>query len=541
MEIMVHNVGFIPHREQIATHARYRYRLRKKGSHPASQEIEHNLWLIHYKQTDPQNRIHTAQLQLHQQHQQMLHDRMVLQSQGAIPRKDFMLLDRAAWPQIALPVQARRGSSANGPYPGQPSFAMVQPPGFYSGHVAHPGPPAKRARQAGPNQMHPGMRPHMQLHEFEVEEAEDSLIADWLDNMTPTAISTERFKRNHVWLEEVFSSIHSISHILPEDLGLGLAGELADLTKGVLSAQVEDTDYQRRGRPDNMLGSIDQNAVYHRLGPEKLAVLEQRVNDYINRKEDEMDKMRELHTKRLARLNQGKFYLEADDQLREAGIDETRMDEVAREVEAKMHIKVQEGQELACAQQGMLEDDGKELNGDDSNDETGLPSDDAAAGLLDEFTSNVEFTNTDAQLTSVDEVAVAAVPSTNNNLHIMQNMDIDIQLETQKASVHEIETAKAEDEWVVVDNREQTTSMEQQASRKHTESPEATKQHTADDVDAQQHSTEANDVLQPESMFEGAEFEPFENMDAGYEGGDSLLNFGGGFGGDSSGTIGDGS
>jgi len=43
--------------------------------------------------------------------------------------------------------------------------------------------------------------------------------------------------------------------------------------------------------------------------------------------------------------------------------------------------------------------------------------------------------------------------------------------------------------------------------------------------------------MQPESMFEEAEFDAFA-MSGGYdEGGDSLLNFGGGFGGDASGGL----
>jgi hypothetical protein len=498
---MVHSTGFVPQREQIATHSRYRYRLRKKGVHPASQDVEHNLWLIYYRQSEPGNRIHVSQLQIHHYHQQVLHDRMLLQNQGAIPRKDFMLMDRTLWPHITLPAQVRRGSGMNGPYPGQPAFPMGAPPG-YPGHLPHPGPPAKRMRQAGPphHQMQHGMR-QMQLHELEVEEAEDSLIADWLDNMTPTAISTERFKRNHMWLDEVLSSVYAVNNILPEDLGFGLAGELADLTKDFLSAQ-ESTN-QRRGKAD-ALGPIDQNAVYYRLGPENLAELEQKVADYIDAKQENMDDMRNQYSKRMAHLNKGKFYLEADQRLRDAGNDKNAMDALLRDVEAQLGIRVQEGQDMVCVQQGMLEQDGEDLNGHGQN---GLGDD--AAGLQDEFTS-----------AGYSKTAATAPPPT-DSMHLM---DMDV---AHGGSV----TSKGEDEWVVVDNGDQQGSQS-------AVSGEADKQHAGDGGDAQQHGADAGDVMQ-ESMFEGADFDPFGGISSGYEdGADTLLNFGGEFGGDTSGGLG---
>lgn len=342
--------------------------------------------------------------------------------------------------------------------------------------------------------MQHGMR-QMQLHELEVEEAEDSLISDWLDNMTPTAISTERFKRNHMWLEEVLSSIYSVNHILPEDLGFGLAGELADLTKDFLNAQ--DVSPQRRAKGEP-LGPIDQNAVYYSLGPEKLAELEQKIADYVDANDESMDDMRKEHAKRMGRLNQGKFYLEADQRLRDAAGDEKLMDELLHNVEAQLGVRVQEGQELVCVQQGTLQQDGKELNGDGPNGQSGT-GDDTAAGLLDEFTSNVEYTHTEA-----------TAPA-NDNLHLM---DMDVA------------ASKGEDDWVVVENREQGLEAGTGDGKAH-----------ADDGEAQQHGAETSDVMQPESMFEEAEFDAFAMSGEYDEGGDSLLNFGGGFGGDASGGL----
>jgi hypothetical protein len=191
------------------------------------------------------------------------------------------------------------------------------------------------------------------------------------------------------------------------------------------------------------------------------------------------------------------------------------MDELLRNVEAQLGIRVQEGQELVCVQQGMLQQDGKELNGDAANGQSGLAGDDAAAGLLDEFTSNVEYTNTEA-----------TAPA-NDNLHLM---DMDV---AHEGAGHGIEASKAEDGWVVVENQEQ--GLESGAAP-----GDAGKQQASDDGDAQQHGAETSDVMQPESMFEGAEFVPFA-MSGGYdESADSLLNFGGGFGGDSVEGLGDG-
>jgi hypothetical protein len=201
--------------------------------------------------------------------------------------------------------------------------------------------------------------------------------------------------------------------------------------------------------------------------------------------------------------------------LREAGADENVTDQVLREVETRLGVRVQEGLELACVQQGTLEQDGNEQNGGDSNGQTEPGGDDAPAGLLDEFSSNAEYNNAEATAASTDD----------------HRMDMDV---AHEEAGQETEPPKGDEEWVVVEN------MDGQQGEPGAVSAEAAKQHAGDDGEAQQHGAQTSDVLQPVSMYGGADFDPFSSMGDGYEGGDSLLNFGGEFEGDASGGLGDG-
>jgi hypothetical protein len=539
-------MGFIPNREQFATHARYRYRIRKKdGQHGL---FNPSLWLVHYRPSDPQFRIPVQNIPLHPAIHQILNERHMIQQQGVLERKPFMLPDRNAWPQVAFPGRPRM--------PTQQQFPINQAPGFYPGGPQPVvGPPAKRPRQAGPAQMPGATRaPPMLPHDLELEEAEDTAAGDFLDYITPATISRMRFKTHHLWFEEVFSSLYSISHILPEDLGFGLVGELGDITKDILNtpsthnlkANLEDTRNLKQTIPK----PTDKELVYKPLEPEQMQSFEKRVAEFVERKQREMDEMRERHGKIMGRINKGKIYLDAEERLREAGTDMAKIDEIVREVELSMGISLEERKDVVCVQAGPTQEDeesDKQLNGtsingngqfDDVNS-TGLA--DSAAGLLDEFTSA-------ADLPSGGQPS-AAPSATAEGLDLMDDMDMDVDIAIPQPDTdvdQPADAAKAEDEWVVVENQEQEQVEKPQPAT--TEPPaaeapapvDAEKElnlGTATVDDTQVHNgegTDAVDLLQPESMFDGGDFDSFEGMEgANYDDddtGDGLLDFDGGFG-----------
>jgi Fungal domain of unknown function (DUF1750) len=498
----------------------------------------------------------------------MANERHMIQQQGVLEKKPFMLPDRNAWPQVAFPGRPRM--------PAQPQFPMNQPPGFYPGGpppVA--GPPAKRPRQAGPTQIPGAIRaPPMLTHDLELEEAEDTAAGDFLDYITPATISRMRFKTHHLWFEEVFSSLYSISHILPEDLGFGLVGELGDLTKDILNtpstqnvkANVEDNRNLKQTIPK----PSEKELVYKQLDPEQMKTFENRVAEFVERKQREMDDMRGQHAKIMGRINKGKIYLDAEERLREASTDTAKLDEIVREVELAMGISLEERKDVLCVQAGPTQEDeesekqlnGNGLNGNSQFDEinsNGLV--DSAAGLLDEFTST-------AELTGGDQPSRAA-STTGEGLDIMDDidMDVDMTIPAPEADIEQPSTTaeKTEDEWVVVENQDQEQLPQQQQQQQVADKVQPTtgdkpaaeesasaivaeKQpdlSTTSAVDEQINDEvvvdedqdvdqDADDILQPESMFDGADFDSFAGMEGtNYDNddtGDGLLDFDGGFG-----------
>jgi Fungal domain of unknown function (DUF1750) len=44
-----------------------------------------------------------------------------------------------------------------------------------------------------------------------IEEEEGAALCDYLDNLTPAEISKMPYKQHHEWMEEIYSSVFSIS------------------------------------------------------------------------------------------------------------------------------------------------------------------------------------------------------------------------------------------------------------------------------------------------------------------------------------------
>ena len=145
-----HKTGYAPG-EPVATHSRRRYRLL-----PSKFPINNGpmpdlgLWIVHYAPADPNDRVPSNIIPIDMRVQTIMNTRQYLHQQGQIVQKEFMLSDRANWPQIQFP---------RGPARGPPMYGGNVPPARIPQSMAYPsqhppaGPPAKRARtQATANQ-----------------------------------------------------------------------------------------------------------------------------------------------------------------------------------------------------------------------------------------------------------------------------------------------------------------------------------------------------------------------------------------------------
>jgi hypothetical protein len=295
-----HKSGYAPG-EQFAIHTRRRYRLLpSKFPNPAAPTPDSALWITHYSASDPADRIPSNMIQIPDMRAQQT--RLYLQTQGQIVQKEFMLHDRSNWPQIQFP----RSQLRTGPYPGvmaqnRTPQSMAYPPHSVTGSAL--GPPPKRARtQPNQNQGPPviGAPPPVEF----IDDEEDTSRGDIFDQTTPREISLSRYKQNHEWMEEVLSSPYSISQIEPVDLGLGLHGELSNLTDGIFHAPT-GTDYVQNGYVD-------------KLDPVKTDEFRKRVAEHLADTNAEMEKMKAKHAKRMAKFKRGTLIMEAEKALRTA-------------------------------------------------------------------------------------------------------------------------------------------------------------------------------------------------------------------------------
>lgn len=233
--------------------------------------------------------------------QNSINTRTYLQSQGQIVQKEFMLQDRASWPQIAFPRNQPRGTPMYGGHapPTRVPQAMAYPP-----QHATAGPPAKRVRtQANVNQAVAGGVVSAVL---DIDDEEDTSRGDLFDHTTPREISVSRYKQNHEWMEEVLSSPYSMGQLIPADLGLGFRGKLATLTEGIFDAPLD---------PDH---DAIKNEYVGRLDPNKADEFRKRVQDHVEQSNKEIEKMKAKHAKRLAKFQHGSVISRAEKELRNA-------------------------------------------------------------------------------------------------------------------------------------------------------------------------------------------------------------------------------
>lgn len=296
-----HKQGYGPN-EPTATHARRRYRLLPpRNPNPASPFPDPSLWIVHYFQAEPHDRVRSDAIPIDMRTQEIMRTRSYLHSQGQIVQKEFALNDRANWPQIAFP---------RGPPRGPPMYGGHVPPSRIPQVMAYPA----TAQQAGP----PTKRPRTNANQVAANSAaaveddeEDTSRGDMFDVISPREISIARYKQNHEWLEEIMSSPYALNQIIPPDLGLGLRGGLASLTEGIFDA------------PFDPATDVEKNVYVGRLDPKKADEFRKRASEQIAETKKEIERMKAKHAKRLAKFQKGSLVTNAEKALRSAVNDPT--------------------------------------------------------------------------------------------------------------------------------------------------------------------------------------------------------------------------
>lgn len=364
LEMYQMKAGFSPN-DPIAAHSRRRYRLTpSKFQNPGGPQPDPSLWIIHYMPAEAHDRIPSNVIPITMQIQQTMNTRAYLQSHGQIVHKEFMLHDRTNWPQIAFP----RGPPRQPVYGAQaPQARIPQTMAYPTQHVT-PGPPAKRVR----TQTNTAPGPASVL---EMDDEEDTSRGDLFDHTTPREISLARYKQNHEWMEEILSSPYSIHRIIPADLGLGVRGELAELTDGTFDAPYD---------PEK---DVVKYSYVGRLDPGKAEEFRKRAGEHIANTEQEMEKIKAKHARRMARFKKGSLLGKAEKELRTAVSDpadvgpeywrlegrieedpsgedsapavqppKTSVDDIIAKVEAQLGLHAQQVKEILRIQDGGFEE-----------------------------------------------------------------------------------------------------------------------------------------------------------------------------------------
>lgn len=400
--------------EPYATHARRRYRLLPpREAMPHGPIPDPNLWIVHYAPADDRDRIPVSAIPIDPRTQQTVSTRQYLQSQGHIVQKDFMLHDRASWPQIPFPMGQGRAPGFPGGVPPGRAQGIPYPPQAI--HAASVGPPAKRARTAAhPSQSAVGPVP---LPDATLDDEEDTSRGDYFDHITPREISAFRYKQNHEWMEEILSSPYPMSKIVPVDLGLGLKGMLTHLTEGIFETVPGDPSQDK-----------SKGAYVGKLPGDKAQTFRDRMSKFEADHDAEIARMKAKHAKRMAKFQKSSIFVEAERELRsavhdpsdigpefwrlEGKIDDSenaielptaarptkRVDDIVARVEAQVGRRVVAVQELKRIQDGGLQErqptpPQAELSRNGSQNSGVLIGDadidmgNSAAGLLDQLHS----------------------------------------------------------------------------------------------------------------------------------------------------------
>lgn len=307
IEGMVHQLGYRPGLDPVASHARTRYHFVAKAPNVNAAPPDPSLWIVHYHQAEHRNILPAAQVPFDPQTRMLLHERQALQSQGRLEKRDFMLHDRDHWPHI------------NGPTGGHMGHTMMAP-GFYGsnpmsgaqGRYNPAAPPAAKRQRTQGSVVVPGANEGMP--DTTIEDEENTALGDYFDHLTPRDISTARYMQHHRWMEEVFSSPYASGQIVPADLGLGLMGEMKSLTDGLLDPPTMDFDCAL----EKQSGSEEEPKPFTAVKKEQVDEFNKRVQKHLDDGQAEIERMKTEHAAKMQEWRKTKTLLQAEKRLRSA-------------------------------------------------------------------------------------------------------------------------------------------------------------------------------------------------------------------------------
>ena len=191
-----------------------------------------------------------------------------------------------------------------------------------------------------------------------------------MDFLTPRDISLHRYTQHHEWLEEILNSPYDTSQIIPGQLGLGRKGELESLTRDFFDAPIEATPKQIF--PKSKGESPVEDSATPRVGRLETGKAEdftKRATEKIAEINAEMEKLKRQHARRMAKLNKGRAFKEAEQNLRVSALelingDSTKgdavqqhgVDELVKGLEAQLGKSIRPVKDVECIDKGGLEE-----------------------------------------------------------------------------------------------------------------------------------------------------------------------------------------
>ena len=372
VEMLVHNIGYRMQYDHMASHARTRYHFVSKNPSVNAAPPDPSLWIVHYHQAEHTRILPSSQVPFTPQMQQVMSERRWLESQGMLEKKDFMLHDRSSWPMIEVPRRA-----------GMPGRQMQQP-GFYGANVQQNRYPQYFPQQAGqpPQSKRQKMNPPVPgtttdgVHDTSIEDEENTTLGDFFDHLTPRDISMTRYMQHHRWMEEVFSSPYPSAQIVPTDLGLGLMGELKGLTEGILELPSTDSTGDKPEAPKSK-----ETAAYTNLKKEQIDEFNKRAEKHLEEGQAEIERMKAEHAAKMAEWKKStKTLLQAEQRLRHAtweghedavptfrfedtavdghaeeGAKKETVEDIIKEVESSLGVKIRSHKDANMIEKGGLE------------------------------------------------------------------------------------------------------------------------------------------------------------------------------------------
>ena len=545
-----HRSGYHPSHEAISTHSRRRYRLTPTpNTNTNLPTCDTSLWIVHYARAESANQFPVNRIPVNAQVQSVMQQRAYLQRHGQLVRKEFMLSDRNNWPTVNLPPGPIPQYGQN--YPGNvishlsrnQHQAYLQEPRTTPGQQGTGPSPAKRPRPTPPTQR-PGLSTTTAATVIAldpaIEEEEDYVRGDYLDLITPREISTQRYKQHHEWMDEVFVSPYATGQIMPVDLGLGRNGELYSLTNGFF-----DTPTGPTPKDDDKTHPIGVS----RLENGRAQEFTKRATEKIAEISAEMEKMKQLHAKRMARLTKASTIREAEKKLRNAVVNtldhgesllhsptetdlmvatirqEEQIDVIAKTVETALKRKIEVVHSFVCVQKGGLEE---KAQPEAVTSEANLPTTSLAAPVVATTAEDSMFPDIDEKPdwlqndhdTTVDLLDIGDTPI---------QVDNDAEIAEQPSDMEPQDLVEESSDWVMVDRKGGADGNAAMAIEVH--QSDILEDHATKEADMGKLGTELRDFSGevPEIAlegFEGAEFDDTVDFGSLDTAGEALAGYG---------------